>query len=506
MAHFVQNILVGDDNLVKIADFGISKMLENGSAQKLVDAGGTPAFMAPELCSSAEAFSGQLVDIWAIGATMYMLRFGQPPFVAGNVLALYNKIINDPLEFPPVAIDPGLRNLLVNMLEKDPSLRYNMDQITGHPWLRFAPRPSTLPFVHQPEHASIKAGKQVLQLSDQYFNEEAEAMKGPKKTVDREEIYRSIGYGIEKKHNSEDSGDSGDDVGNKAEKGFEEPSEEDIMATNWASDVFEQVEDEDLDSDDDSVDEVPVNPNDGKAIHMDETEQDRRSKEFKQKLIAKSSAGNFHTSGGTLQGRIQSKISVKSVDGDEDEFDSPQQKRIGHKESLDGDVVEELSMNDFEDMMDTLAMRPVPKMVPHQPTNTPFLLEHVDISPHSMNVRSGLGGVSYSDQGCRRNQEDRAVLVINPCETEGKLAAETGHYDYLLNLSVAAIFDGHSGESCSNFLAKNFVRSMLMNQNFYSTKTLKQSMMESCTDIDTQVCYHHISDFIFNRPAMILEP
>jgi serine/threonine protein kinase len=492
--HLEQNILVGDDNLVKIADFGISKMLENGSAQKLVDAGGTPAFMAPELCSSAEAFSGQLVDIWAIGATMYMLRFGQPPFVAGNVLALYNKIINDPLEFPPVAIDPGLRNLLVNMLEKDPALRYNMDQITSHPWLRFAPRPTTVPFVLQTEHASIKSGKHVLQLSDQYFNEEAEAMKGPKKTVDREEIYRSIGYGIEKNHHSEDSGDSGDEgIGSKAENALEEKSEEDIMATNWASDVFEQVDDEDLESDDESVDDVPSapNPEDTKVIHMDESEQDRRSKEFKQKLIAKSSAANFIPSGGSLRTQAQSKISTN--DGDEDEFGSPQQKRINHKESLDiGDVAEELSMDDFEDMMDTLAMRPVSKMSqPHQPTDTPFLLEHVEIDPHSVNIRSGLGGVSYSDQGCRRTQEDRAVLVINLGESA---ATETGHFDYLLNFSVAAIFDGHSGERCSNLLANNFVRSMLMNQDFYSTKTLKQSMITSCSDIDTQVSSTHFSN------------
>lgn len=461
-------------------------MLENGSAQKLVDAGGTPAFMAPELCSSSEAFSGQLADIWAIGATMFMLRFGHPPFVASNVLALYNKIVNDPLEFPAVPIDPGLRNLLVNMLEKDPKLRYNMDQITSHPWLRFAPRPIASPFVHHPESSSMKSDKHILQLSDQYFNEEAQAMNCPKKTVDKEEIYRSIGYGVEQnQHQSEDSEEAVN-----AEKDDQE--EEDIMATNWAADVFEQVDDADIDSDeDDSIDEdstvQPTKNDELKSLDMDESEQDRRAKEFKQKLIAKSSASNF-LSAGTTQNRSRP-ARIDSVDDEtDDEFDSPQRTKIGHRESLElGDLVEELSMNDFEEMMDTLAMRPVSRVSqPPQPTNVPFLLENVIINSHSINVRNGLGGVVYSDQGCRRSQEDCAVLLLN-FDKESQLAAESGHYEQLLNISVAAVFDGHSGERCSNFLASNFVRCMVINQHFYSGKMLKQSMIETCREMDAQV-------------------
>lgn len=55
--------------------------------------------MSPELCRG-EAFSGQLADVWAVGATMFMLRFGHPPFVAGNIIHLYNKIQTDELVFP----------------------------------------------------------------------------------------------------------------------------------------------------------------------------------------------------------------------------------------------------------------------------------------------------------------------------------------------------------------------------------------------------------------------
>ena len=70
----------------KIADFGISKMLSGGD--KLVDTAGTPAFMSPELCDGKQ-YSGRLADVWAFGGTMFMLRFGRPPFlvfVLGEVI------------------------------------------------------------------------------------------------------------------------------------------------------------------------------------------------------------------------------------------------------------------------------------------------------------------------------------------------------------------------------------------------------------------------------------
>ena len=131
-----QNLLLGEDGVLKVADFGISHML-SASGQKLADAAGTPAFMSPELCEG-KPFSGQAADIWAIGATIFMLRFGHPPFIAKNIINLYSKIVNDPLVFP-YEIDPGLRNILEHLLEKDPQKRFTMHQITTHPWLRHMP-------------------------------------------------------------------------------------------------------------------------------------------------------------------------------------------------------------------------------------------------------------------------------------------------------------------------------------------------------------------------------
>lgn len=134
-----QNLLVGDKDVVKIADFGISQSLY-GSKQKLLDMAGTPAFMSPEMCSGEE-YSGQLADIWAVGATFFMLKFGQPPFVAKSAMQIFDKIQNDPLVFP-TPIDPSLKHLLTGMLTKNPLERMTLLEVMMHPWVTMDENPS----------------------------------------------------------------------------------------------------------------------------------------------------------------------------------------------------------------------------------------------------------------------------------------------------------------------------------------------------------------------------
>eukprot|EP00644_Phytophthora_capsici_P003816 jgi/Phyca11/108769/e_gw1.15.53.1 len=127
-----QNLLVGDKDVVKIADFGISQSLY-GSKQKIADVAGTPAFMSPEMCSGEE-YSGQLADVWALGATIFMLKFGNPPFLAKSAMQMFERIQNDPLVFPS-AIDPLLAHLLNGMLTKSPQKRLTLLDVMVHPWV-----------------------------------------------------------------------------------------------------------------------------------------------------------------------------------------------------------------------------------------------------------------------------------------------------------------------------------------------------------------------------------
>jgi serine/threonine protein kinase len=124
-----------EDGTVKIADFGLARVVGSGD-ERLLGAGGTPAFQAPEVCAG-EGYQGQAADVWALGATVYMIRFGRPPFVADGVLQLYSKVITDPVTFPTdVALCAGLRRLLEGMLQKDPAQRWTVAQIVADPWLQ----------------------------------------------------------------------------------------------------------------------------------------------------------------------------------------------------------------------------------------------------------------------------------------------------------------------------------------------------------------------------------
>ncbi|KAJ1457577.1 kinase-like domain-containing protein, partial [Pelagophyceae sp. CCMP2097] len=135
-----QNLLVGDDGVVKIADFGISKMISGDSSQAraLVETSGTPAFMCPEICAGA-AYQGFSADVWALGATMYMLRLGRPPFLADKVIQLYYKIIHDAVDYAAPegqqALDAELRRLLGAMMTKDPLKRVDLAAVLADAWL-----------------------------------------------------------------------------------------------------------------------------------------------------------------------------------------------------------------------------------------------------------------------------------------------------------------------------------------------------------------------------------
>ena len=131
-----QNLLVSSCGLIKIADFGLSKIIINEN-EKQKECIGTPAFMAPEVCKG-ESFDGKVADLYSLGATTYFIRFGKPPFVGRNLTELYLKVENNPVSFPLVIAD-GLKHIIVGLMEKSPSYRLTMTQLLLFPWLQFRP-------------------------------------------------------------------------------------------------------------------------------------------------------------------------------------------------------------------------------------------------------------------------------------------------------------------------------------------------------------------------------
>ncbi|XP_055949798.1 calcium/calmodulin-dependent protein kinase kinase 2-like isoform X2 [Argiope bruennichi] len=130
------NLLLTDDDRIKISDFGVCNQFEGVDAF-LSDTAGTPAFVAPEvLKGTREVYSGKALDIWQTGVSLYTFVYGDVPFQDPNILALYTKIKSSPVPFPDkYKVSERLKDLLSNMLEKDPKKRITLKAIKEHRWV-----------------------------------------------------------------------------------------------------------------------------------------------------------------------------------------------------------------------------------------------------------------------------------------------------------------------------------------------------------------------------------
>jgi len=114
------NVLMTDEGTVKVADFGIAK---RARSSKLTQAGailGTPAYMSPEQATGMVATEAS--DIYSLGATLFEMLTGEPPFDADDVMQLILKHVSEPPVPPSIhapAIPAELDALVLQMLAKE---------------------------------------------------------------------------------------------------------------------------------------------------------------------------------------------------------------------------------------------------------------------------------------------------------------------------------------------------------------------------------------------------
>ena len=122
------NILIEDGTLrPRIADFGLAKLQnEDQELTRSGEAMGTPSYMPPEQFGDAASATARS-DIYSIGATLYHLLSGRPPFKAATSMATMRQVLN----VEPVAlrelnpeVDRDLETICMKCLEKEPDRRF----------------------------------------------------------------------------------------------------------------------------------------------------------------------------------------------------------------------------------------------------------------------------------------------------------------------------------------------------------------------------------------------
>ena len=122
------NVLLTADGIPKITDFGLAKLLEGKPGlTKSGDAMGTPSYMAPEQAQGKARALGTAVDIYALGAILYEMLTGRPPFRAESSAETIQQVIHqDPVA--PSRLNPkvprDLETICLKCLDKDPLRRY----------------------------------------------------------------------------------------------------------------------------------------------------------------------------------------------------------------------------------------------------------------------------------------------------------------------------------------------------------------------------------------------
>jgi len=120
------NILLDDRGNAYLSDFGIAKML--GSTTQVTASGvvGTPSYMSPEQCQGKPLTPAS--DIYALGAILYEIVTGEPPFEADTPLAVMYMHVKEPVPsvqlFNP-ALPAGLDEVIALAMDKDPHNRYH---------------------------------------------------------------------------------------------------------------------------------------------------------------------------------------------------------------------------------------------------------------------------------------------------------------------------------------------------------------------------------------------
>lgn len=137
---FIPGVGSGGIGKIKIADFGLSKVIWEDTT---VTPCGTVGYTAPEIVKD-ERYS-KSVDMWALGCVLYTLLCGFPPFYDESISVLTEKVARGQYTFLSPwwdDISKSAQDLVSHLLTVEPDKRYTIEQFMNHPWIKNSAEPT----------------------------------------------------------------------------------------------------------------------------------------------------------------------------------------------------------------------------------------------------------------------------------------------------------------------------------------------------------------------------
>ncbi|WP_152648393.1 serine/threonine-protein kinase, partial [Streptacidiphilus anmyonensis] len=113
------NVLIGHEGRVVLTDFGIARVEGDPSVTSTGMLVGAPSYISPERARGG--VPGPPADLWSLGATLYAMVEGVPPYDKGSALSTLTAVITEPV--PPLSGDALLQPVVSGLLRKDPAQR-----------------------------------------------------------------------------------------------------------------------------------------------------------------------------------------------------------------------------------------------------------------------------------------------------------------------------------------------------------------------------------------------
>lgn len=129
-----KNILLGFDGKVRVTDFGLAMVSatlgpsDDSLLSRTIQVAGNPSYMSPEQALARTGDIKERSDVYSLGATLYFLLTGRPPFDSGNAMKTCFAVVKEPL-VPPSQLNANVKSdleqIVSRAMAKDPVRRYD---------------------------------------------------------------------------------------------------------------------------------------------------------------------------------------------------------------------------------------------------------------------------------------------------------------------------------------------------------------------------------------------